>query len=48
MNKRSYVGNVRYFYSNDEYSEDIADMICKLHHLNVDKSFIQQQNDQNF
>ena len=33
---------------NDEYTEDISDMVCQIHHLNLDKSFIQQQHDQNF
>ena len=31
-----------------EYMEDIADMICQLHHSHLKKYFSQQQHDINF
>ena len=37
MNERSCVENVRYFYLNGEYKEDIYDMICQINHLNIEK-----------
>ena len=46
MKKKSCVGNARYFYLNGEYTEEIADMIQQINHLNLDNSFIQQQHDQ--
>ena len=48
MNKRSCVGKIRWVHYNYEYTEDIADTICTIHHINMEKSFIQQQHDQNF
>ena len=37
MNKRSCDEKIRYFYFNDEYKEDIFDMIFKIHHINQRK-----------
>ena len=48
MNKRICVGKIILFYFNGEYTEDISNMICQLRRLNLDKSFIQKQHDQNF
>ena len=32
----------------DVYMEYIADMKCQLHHIHMEKYFIQQKRDQNF
>ena len=42
MNKIICVGNFRYFYFNDEYTEYIANLTFQIHHLNMKKSFIQK------